>query len=147
MLQHYKFPSILLHPIFFLSVWLSFYSVKNIFKISYISFLTHVVLRSIQFNLHVFGDFLVIFLSLISSLILLWSSYKFVKMFMEKEWETAICSKMLYLETIKLSEVSQRKTNSIWYHLFVESKISYKWTYWQNTNRLIDVEKLLVTKG
>ena len=68
-------------------------------------------------------------------------------MFMEKEWETAICSKMLYLETIKLSEVSQRKTNSIWYHLFVESKISYKWTYWQNTNRLIDVEKLLVTKG
>ena len=69
-------------------------------------------------------------------------------MFMEKEWDTAICSKMMDLEIVTLSEVSQRKTKSLWYHLFVGSKISYKWTYWQNRNRLIDVEnKLLVTKG
>ena len=27
------------------------------------------------------------------------------------------------LEIIILSEVSQRKTNTIWYHLYVESKI------------------------
>ena len=40
------------------------------------------------------------------------------------------------LEIIVLSEVRQRKTNVIWYHLYVESKIQYKWTYLQNRNRL-----------
>ena len=30
------------------------------------------------------------------------------------------------LEIITLSEVRQRKTNTIWYHLYVESKIWYK---------------------
>ena len=51
------------------------------------------------------------------------------------------------LEIIKLSEVSQRKTNII-YHLYVKSKIWYKWTYLQNRNRLTDIEdKLMVTKG
>jgi len=29
----------------------------------------------------------------------------------------------LQLETVMLSDVSQRKTNTIWYHLYVESKI------------------------
>ena len=33
------------------------------------------------------------------------------------------------LENIILSEVSQIKTNIIWYHLYVESKKWYKWTY------------------
>ena len=40
------------------------------------------------------------------------------------------------LEIIVVSEVRQRKTNVIWYHLYVESKIQYKWTYLQNRNRL-----------
>ena len=46
------------------------------------------------------------------------------------------------------SEVSQRKTNTIWHHLYVESKKWYEWTYLQSTNRLTDIEnKLMVTKG
>ena len=54
----------------------------------------------------------------------------------------------MYLEITVLREVSQRKTNIIWYHLHVESKIWYKWTYLQNNDRLTDVEnKLMVTKG
>ena len=52
------------------------------------------------------------------------------------------------LEIIILSEVSQRKTNIIWYHLYVESKIRHKWTYLWNRNRLTDIEnRLVVAKG
>ena len=42
------------------------------------------------------------------------------------------------LEISILSEVSQRKTNIIWYHLYIESKKGYKWTYLQNKNRDIE---------
>ena len=42
------------------------------------------------------------------------------------------------LEIIILSEVSQKKINIIWYHLYVEYKVGYKWTYLQN--RLTNVE-------
>ena len=51
------------------------------------------------------------------------------------------------LEIITLSEVSQTKTNAIWYDLCVESKKkNYKWTYLQNRNRLTDLEnKFMVT--
>ena len=45
------------------------------------------------------------------------------------------------LEIILLSEV--RKTNIIWYPLYVESKIGHKWTYPQNRNRLTDIENKL----
>ena len=52
------------------------------------------------------------------------------------------------LHLIMLSEVRQRKTNTIWYHLYVESKIWYKWTYPQNRNRLMGIEnRLMVAKG
>ena len=52
------------------------------------------------------------------------------------------------LEIIILSEVSQkRKTNTIWYHLYVESKIVHKWTYLLNRNRLTDIEnRVMVAK-
>ena len=54
-------------------------------------------------------------------------------------------------ETIILSEVSQRKTDIIWYHSYVETnflKKWYKWTYLQNRNRLTDIEnKSMVTEG
>ena len=51
------------------------------------------------------------------------------------------------LEIIMLSEVRQKETNTIWYHLYVESKIWHKWTYLQNRNRLTDIEnKFMVTK-
>ena len=43
-------------------------------------------------------------------------------------------------EIIILSEVSQRKTNTIWYHLYVESTIQHKWTYLGNGNRLRVIE-------
>ena len=48
------------------------------------------------------------------------------------------------LEIIILSEVRKRKTNIIWYHLHVESKIWHKWTYSRNRNRLTDIENWLV---
>ena len=39
---------------------------------------------------------------------------------------------MMDLEITILSEVNQRKTNIIWYHLYVESEKWYKWNYLQN---------------
>ena len=46
-------------------------------------------------------------------------------------------------ELIIPSEVSHENV----YHLYVESKIGYKWMYLQNRNRLTDPEKrLVVTK-
>ena len=52
------------------------------------------------------------------------------------------------LESVILSEVSQRKTNTIWYHLYAESEKWYKWTYLQNRNRLTNLEKnLQLPKG
>ena len=49
------------------------------------------------------------------------------------------------LQIIKLSKLSQTKTN-IWYYLYAESKKQHKWTYLQNRNRLTD-NKLAVAKG
>ena len=54
----------------------------------------------------------------------------------------------MQLELIILSEVSQKKTNTIWYQSYVESKIWLKWTYLWNRNRLTDIEnRLVVAKG
>ena len=50
----------------------------------------------------------------------------------------------MHLEIITLRVVSQRKTNTTWYHLYVESKIWHKWTYLRNRNRLTDIENRLV---
>ena len=53
----------------------------------------------------------------------------------------------VYLEIIIISEVSQKKTNTIWYHSYGESNVWYKCTYLQKRNRLTDLEKkLMVTK-
>ena len=42
----------------------------------------------------------------------------------------------------------RRKTNTIWYHLYVESKLWHKWTCLWNRNWLRDTEnRLVVTKG
>ena len=51
------------------------------------------------------------------------------------------------LEIITLSEVRQRRANTIWYHLHVKSKIWYKWTYLQNRNRLPDIETYGYQRG
>ena len=53
-------------------------------------------------------------------------------------------AKWMYLEIIILSEVSQTKTNIIWYHLYDMWNLKKL----QNRNRLTDIEnKLMVTKG
>ena len=55
---------------------------------------------------------------------------------------------MVHIHNGILLSVRQKKTNIIWYHLYVEPKKSYKWTYLQNSNRVTDVEKkLMVTVG
>ena len=46
------------------------------------------------------------------------------------------------LEIIILSEI--RKTNTIWYHLYVESKIWCKWTHLWSSNRITDTENRFV---
>lgn len=39
-----------------------------------------------------------------------------------------------------LGELSQKKTNTVWYHLYVASKVRLKGTYLQNRSRLTDTE-------
>ena len=52
-----------------------------------------------------------------------------------------------HLEILTLSEVSQIE-KGLWYHLYMESKIRYKWTYLQNRNKLPVFEnKFMVSKG
>ena len=54
----------------------------------------------------------------------------------------------MQLEFSILSEVNQKEKDTMWYHLYVESKIWHKWTYLQNRNRLTDIEiRLVVAKG
>ena len=50
----------------------------------------------------------------------------------KKEWNNAIFSNMGGLRDCD----TKWKANTIWYHLYVESKIWHKWTYIQNRNRL-----------
>ena len=66
----------------------------------------------------------------------------------KKEWNNAICSTWMDLDIITLSELSQRKTNTIQYHLYVGSKIWCKWAYLWNRSRPTDREDtLVVAKG
>ena len=52
----------------------------------------------------------------------------------------------MQLEIFILSEVSQIKTNTIWYHSYVESKIWHKPIYTTETD--LDIEnRLVVVKG
>ena len=53
----------------------------------------------------------------------------------------------MQLEMITLVEISQKKTNTLLYHLYVESKIWHKGTCLQNRNRLVDIENRLVAKS
>ena len=51
----------------------------------------------------------------------------------------------LKLEThTKWSKSEKRKTNTIWYHLYLESNIWHKWTYIQKRNKLMYLENRLV---
>ena len=54
----------------------------------------------------------------------------------------------MQLEILILNVVRKRMTNTIAYHLYVESKIWHKRTYLQNRKRLRDVEnRFLLAKG
>ena len=63
----------------------------------------------------------------------------------KKEWNNVICSNMDGPRDYH-TKWSQSKTNTTWYHLYVESKIGYVGIYLQN--RHTDKEnKLMVAKG
>ena len=49
----------------------------------------------------------------------------------------------MQLETIILSEVSQKRKTNIWYHLHAECKIWHNRTYLKNRNRFIDIKNRL----
>ena len=50
----------------------------------------------------------------------------------KKEWVMPFAAIWMDLEIIIPSELNQRKINIIWYRLYVESKLWYKWTYLKN---------------
>ena len=57
-------------------------------------------------------------------------------------------TKWMDLEGIMLSEISQRKANTVGFHLYVESKIQNKEKNIRKQNRLVDTEnKQVVTRG
>ena len=64
----------------------------------------------------------------------------------KKEWNFAICNNTDGL-TDYHTKWSQTKTNAIWYHLYVESKVGYKWVYSQAINRLTLKINLQLLKG
>ena len=43
----------------------------------------------------------------------------------------------MHLKIVILGKVSQRMTNTTWYHLYIKSKIWCEWTYLYNRNRHI----------
>ena len=64
-----------------------------------------------------------------------------------KKWNNGTLATWMDLEIIILNEVSQWKTNIIWYHLYVKSKNGYKWTYFEEQKQTHRLENLMVTKG
>ena len=58
----------------------------------------------------------------------------------ELPWSHWLESDHVQLEIIIVSKGSQKKANTIWYHLYVESKIWHIWTCLQNRNRPTDTE-------
>ena len=65
----------------------------------------------------------------------------------KKEGSNAICRNMDGSRD-NHTKRSTSKTNTIWYHLYVESKIWHKWTHLWNRNILRDEEnRLVVVKG
>ena len=66
----------------------------------------------------------------------------------KKELNNTIHSDMDGPRDDMLNEIRHSNANTMWYHLYVDSKIWHRWTYLQNRNRLTDIEnKLLATKG
>ena len=59
----------------------------------------------------------------------------------QKEWNNAPSSNIDRTKDYHTKwNKSERETNTIWHHLYMESKIRHKWTYLWNRNRLTDKE-------
>ena len=50
----------------------------------------------------------------------------YIKYYIKENEIISFTATWMNLEIIILSEVSQKKTNTVWYHLHVESKIQHK---------------------
>ena len=67
----------------------------------------------------------------------------------KKEWNNTVCSNMDETRDYhtEVKQVTKRKTNTVWYHSYMESKIWHKWNYLRNRNKLTNIKnKLTVTK-
>ena len=52
------------------------------------------------------------------------------------------------LDVIMLTEINQRKRNTTWFHLHVQSKIKTNNNFKKSRNRIIDIEnKMVITRG
>ena len=77
-----------------------------------------------------------------------WCAYNGILLSHKKSEIMPFEAAWIWIEIIILSEVRKRMTNTVWYHLYVDAKIWYRWTYLQNRNRLTDIEnRFVVDKG
>ena len=75
-------------------------------------------------------------------------AYGHICMWHKKEWNLAFVTTWMDLQGVMLSKISQRKTNTVWFHLYGKYKKQNKWTIKPNRNRLIHKEnKPLVVRG
>ena len=58
----------------------------------------------------------------------------------KKEWKFATFNTWMDLQGIMLSKVSQRKTNTIWFYLYVWPKKQNKWTKRTKRKQVTDIE-------
>ena len=70
-------------------------------------------------------------------------TYNEILLIHKKEWNNAIAVTWMDLEIIIVSEVRQRKTHILWYHLYVESNLKITQT------EVIDfkIEVMILPKG
>ena len=68
--------------------------------------------------------------------------YNGVLLSYKHEWNDAICSNMHGPRDYH-TKTFRHKANIIWYHLYLESKKWYRWTFLQNRNKVTDVESKL----
>ena len=64
-----------------------------------------------------------------------------------KKNETQFAATWMDLGIMILNEVRKGKTNTMWYHLYMESKIWHKWTCEWNKHRLTERTDLWLTRG
>ena len=59
----------------------------------------------------------------------MWYIYVYNEILLSQDKIMLFAATWMQLEIIILNEVNQKKINTVWYHLYVESKIWHKWTY------------------